>query len=453
MKLNITIPEFIKTHLPAGSLRARMAKGTIWTLIGSVIAQGTGMIGSIICARILSKVEFGELGMIRSTVLMFGVLAGTGLGMATAKHVAEFRVKDPLKAGRMIGLFMNTALILGGSVTMICLMLAEPLAKWAMNAPHLAGALRVGCLLLLLNTLNGVQLGAVCGFEAFRSQSRVIVLDGIFNLALVPVGAFVYGVTGAVGGSVVAAMLGFFAKQWAMHKECKRTNIKVLHRNVSDELPTLWKFVLPAVLVGVSMQPFEWLSRLLIANGVNGYAELGLFTAAYSWSQIILFLPGQITGPTQPILANLVGMGQKNQVKQILVHGNAIVFASVFFIGVVVVLFSNLIMSVYGKGYGDAARTLSILTISTVFCAVSQILKNFLYVINKVWIVVIAQLNMGLCLCFFSMLFKNHGANGIAFAYAMGWFVLLLTEALFSFKYFKGALAEREDNLCVELMQ
>jgi len=141
MQIYTFIPQYIKLYFPTTSLRARMAKGTFWTLMGSLIAQGAGMVGSIASARILGKVGFGELGMIRSTVLMFGVLAGTGLGMAATKYVAEYRINDPVKAGRMIGLLMNTAYILGGSVTLICLIIATPLSKLAMNAPQLAGAI------------------------------------------------------------------------------------------------------------------------------------------------------------------------------------------------------------------------------------------------------------------------------------------------------------------------
>jgi len=432
VRLNIAIQELAKTHLPVGSLRARMAKGTFWTLIGSVTAQGAGLLGSIFCARILGKVGFGELGMIRSTVLMFGVLAGTGLGMATTKYVAEFRVKDPHKAGRMIGLFMNTAIILGGSVTLVCLIIAAPLAKWAMNAPHLAGALQVGCLLLLLNPLNGVQLGAVCGFEAFRAQSRVIVLDGIFNLALIPAGAFVYGVAGAVGGSVMAALLGFIVKKWTMHKECKRASIKVLHRNVSAELPALWKFVLPSIIVGVVVLPFDWLARIILVNGPNGYVEMGLFTAAFTWSQLILFLPGQIAAPTQPIIANLVGLNKIVQIRNIVFKGTFFIGAVAVGIGGLVVIFSRVIMLSYGEGYELAAITLCILTFSSIFCACSQTLKNFLYASNRVWQVVLAQLVLGIMLPIMAWQLKSYGANGLAIAYALGWFALLFFEVVFS---------------------
>ena len=42
--------------------------------------------------------------MIQSTVGMFGVFAGFGLGLTATKHVAEFRQSDPDRAGRIIGL-------------------------------------------------------------------------------------------------------------------------------------------------------------------------------------------------------------------------------------------------------------------------------------------------------------------------------------------------------------
>ena len=220
-----------------GSLRERLAHGTFWALLGSLTVQGSGLLASIVSARILGKVGFGELGMLRSTVLMFAVFAGAGLGMAATKYVAEFRVTDPDKTGRIIGLLLNTAVILGGGVSLVCLILAEPLARGILNAPHLAKALQVGCLILLLTTLNGVQLGVVYGFEAFRGQALLCVLDGILNLMLIPVGALLYGVTGAMGGAVIAALSGVIVKHRVLKKECRRASIKVLHRNVSSELP------------------------------------------------------------------------------------------------------------------------------------------------------------------------------------------------------------------------
>ena len=414
-----------------------MAHGALWSLFGSIVAQGAGMVGTIISARILGKEAFGELGMIRSTVLMFGVVAGTGLGMAATKYVAEFRIKDRAKAGRMIGLLINAAIALGGTVTVIFLIVAEPIATYVLKVPHLLFALQVGCFLLVLNTINGVQLGVICGFEAFRTQSKIIALDGVLNVMLIPIGAYEYGVVGAIGGSVVAALISYFIKQRIMIQECNRAFITIIRRNFDSDIQVLWNFVLPAVLVGVSLQPFEWLSRLILANGKNGYGELGLFTAAYTWSQAILFFPGQLSGPTQPFLANLVGEKKLGQIKTILLQGNFSVGIIAFLTCAFCILFSNLIMSTYGSGYGEASATLSILCISSFFCALTQIFKNFLYALNKVWVVVASQFLMGIILCIFSFTLNNYGANGVAFSYMVSWISLFLMEAFLSLIFLK----------------
>ncbi len=241
-------------------------------------------------------------------------------------------------------------------------------------------------------------------------------------------GAFFYGVTGAVGGSVMAAIFGFMVKQYAMNKECKRATITISHRNVSQEFPALWKFVLPAVLVGVSAQPFDWLARLIIVRGPTGYGALGLFAAANSVSQIILFLPGQIAGPTQPILSNLTGHADVRNIQKILLQGNITIIGIAVVIGVIFMILASYIMLLYGSEYSAAATTLAILAVSSIFCAGSNVVKNFLYAINRVWIVVSAHIVMGIILCIMAYLLQNKGSDGLAAAYALGWLALLVIE-------------------------
>src|SRR6266576_4926012 len=137
------------------SLRGRLIRGPLSFLIASVTTQTMGMIASILCARVLDREAFGELSMVRTTVLMFGVLAGTGLGMAATKFVAESRDTDRARAGRHVGLLMNVGLVTGAGTTLLCVVTAGPLAIHALGAAHLSDALMVGAVMLLFNTLNG----------------------------------------------------------------------------------------------------------------------------------------------------------------------------------------------------------------------------------------------------------------------------------------------------------
>ena len=56
-----------------------------------MLSRALSLAAAILVARTLGKVVYGELGIIQSTVGMFGTLAGFGMGTTSSKFVAEFR--------------------------------------------------------------------------------------------------------------------------------------------------------------------------------------------------------------------------------------------------------------------------------------------------------------------------------------------------------------------------
>ena len=81
--------------LPASTLRGRFARGAFWSLVAMGLSTAARLLISIFTARWLGKTAFGELGMILSTAGMFGVLAGMGLSLTAAKHLGEYREREP----------------------------------------------------------------------------------------------------------------------------------------------------------------------------------------------------------------------------------------------------------------------------------------------------------------------------------------------------------------------
>ena len=115
----------------ADSLRGRLAFGAVWCLIGTALSQGSIILASVISARLLDTVGFGELGIINSTIGMFGVFAGFGLGMTATKYVAELRATDPARAGRIIALSSVVAFATGSAMTLALAIFAPVIAARA----------------------------------------------------------------------------------------------------------------------------------------------------------------------------------------------------------------------------------------------------------------------------------------------------------------------------------
>ena len=119
---------------PPGSLRARFARGSAWSLAGQLVAYVLGVVSSALVGRALGVDGYGELGMIQSTVGMFGLFAGMGLGVTNTKHVAELRNNDPARAGRIMGLSLLVSVVSGVAIVALLVLLApcwQP-APWRM---------------------------------------------------------------------------------------------------------------------------------------------------------------------------------------------------------------------------------------------------------------------------------------------------------------------------------
>jgi O-antigen/teichoic acid export membrane protein len=403
---------------PAGSLRQRLARGAAWSLAATCATQGTALLASILTARLLGRQDFGRLGLIRSTVLVLGVLAGTGLGMAATKYVAELRDLDGDRAGRLLALLLSVAAGMSAAVTVPALLFAGPLARHALGDPTLAGALRTGALLLVLTTVGGVLMGTLAGFEAFREVAWLSLAEGVLGLLAIVAGAWAFGVAGAVGGSVAASALTLPLKWVTVRRVCRAAGIRVSPRECRGELRALWTFVLPSILVGVSFQPAEWGARLLLARQPHGFDQLGLFTASVAWSQFVTFLPAQLMGAAMPVLAHTYAAGNMRGFRRVLGGCVAGTLGAGLLAALPLALLSGTVMSAYGAGFGQGARVLVVVALTTGVAVGTQAFRAALAATGRMWWQTAHTAMAGGVLMVAAALLTARGAMGLAWAYA-----------------------------------
>ena len=94
----------IAGKVSANASGKRFARGAIWSLIAALLSQGLRLLSFVVVARILGVAGFGQLGMAQTTVLVIGVFAPLGLGLAATNHLARHKVFSPERAGRIAGL-------------------------------------------------------------------------------------------------------------------------------------------------------------------------------------------------------------------------------------------------------------------------------------------------------------------------------------------------------------
>lgn len=392
-----------------------------------MISRGLMLGASVLVARMLGKTGYGELGMIKSTVGMFGVFAGFGLGLTAIKHVAEFRMSDPARAGRIIGISGLFAMVTGGLMALGLFIFAPWLAEHTINAPHLAGVLRIGALILFINALNGAQTGALAGFEAFRTIACVNLFVGLISFPILVGGVYFGGLTGAVWALAINLCFNWLINHVALRKEARQHKVHFTFRGCRSEIPILWAFSLPVVLSGSLVWPVRWVCNALLVNQPGGYREMGIFTAACLFQGIILVICGMAEAPLLAILSNI----ESNEANLAGKMNMLLSWMTGVIIAMPLLCFPEIVEIILGKDYcGYHFKvTLIIVVFYTCIMAFQQGLVRVLVVNNLVWWRAFSNLMWGVFLFTALLFLVNWGAVGLAasffIAYALNTFILI----------------------------
>jgi O-antigen/teichoic acid export membrane protein len=422
--LKAWVVELQATHLPAGSIRQRFALGTFWSLTGTIISQGLQLVAAVFAARFLGKAGYGELGIIQSTVGMFGAFAGLALGLTATKNIAEFRKQDPNRAGRILGLTIVVGILSGASIGLMLFAFARPFAAHILNASQLAGQLRLSTLLVFLNTLNGVQIAALSGFEKFADVAKVSAVRGFASFPAIVGGTWLWGLWGAVGGMVVVAAVTWLTSEILLQRECARSGVRVHYTQHRSEWPLLWTFSLPAVLSGVISFPVMWLGNAFLVNRPEGYAEMGIFNAAWQLRNVIIFFPNILNQVLFPILSNVYS--SRLQVRRLFLSGLGIVSAVSLGAALPLIVFSPSIMRAFGKGFEGSWLVLILVGLSTVLAASASVVGVVIWSSGRMWTAFLLNGIWALVFVMTATAFLRHGALGLALAYLVSYAVHLI---------------------------
>jgi O-antigen/teichoic acid export membrane protein len=299
----------LKGRIEASPLAYRLARGAFWSLAGSLISRGMGLLAGILVARLLGKHDYGQLGMVQSTTGIFGIFAGFGMGLTANKHVAEFKNKDQARVGRIICLSSLVSWVTGGLLTLILFVFAPWLARYTLGSSQMTGLLQAGAWLLLLGGVNGAQTGALAGFEAFRTIARINLITGLLAFPITLAGAWLGGVTGSVWALVANLALNCAMNFVALRKEAARAGIPLSYRHCGQEWPILWSFSVPAVLGGAIAAPVTWAASAWLVNQADGYAQMGIFNAVYRIRIVPELMLNMLLAPLLPVLSETFGLG------------------------------------------------------------------------------------------------------------------------------------------------
>ena len=451
MKLNINSPLFLVIpkilrepfyKIIKGDISGRMARGSFWLLSGTIVSRGIMLICSIVIAHFIGKSQFGELGIIQSTINMFFVFGGFGLGLTTTKYVAEFRNKNPEKAGNIIAATNLTAGLLGLLFTITFILLAPLIATKAINAPYLVNKIRLGSIMLFFCWLNGAQTGTLAGFEDFKSIAKINIWTGIIFLPLQIICTYIWGLSGAIIG------LGlFYMSQWIFNfffikKTTSRFNVKIKISRRLKDFSYLFSFSLPAIMAGMIVGPVTWYCNTMMVNRINGFGEMAIYNAALQWQNIVLFIPTAVSQISLPLFSH--SKDDKGKFIKLIKYNVLLNLIIGLAFAVIIAICSKLIMYGYGKNFIDGSIVLVILSFTAVLISVNGVIGQVIAGIGKMWVGFILNLIWASAFVYFSyiLLNKGYGALGLSYAMLFSYLIHTATTTCFVIYYLRKNLSD-----------
>lgn len=402
----------------------RLCSGMFWVGLGTFLSKFLVLCATILAARLLGKEAFGQFNMIRDTCGMMGTFAGLGLGLTLVKYVSELKSNDSQYLSEILGGiflvgFLSVAVIsigtLGGS---------DLLASRLLNAPDLSIALRFGVLMFIGSAGSYFLNNALVGLEKFKAMTLIGMIEGILCFPSVLIGCHFMGVNGIILGFSFTSFVSL-AWQWILfHREIRHRKVVFSYRLTRELWRVLFKFSMPTFCASLMATPVYWLVRVFLTKYPGGYAELGIYSAAFRFQGMLMLISGVINSAMLPLLGSKEGKSHN-----ILNIGNIVVpWVVGICISMPIMFFPELIQIAYGPDYaGRSFRlSLSLVMFSCVVILFKQGIQRNMITKNLMWFSLISNTIWALLMIYGSYLFVNHGAIGLSGVTAGVYLITLL---------------------------
>lgn len=367
--------ETIKERL----LASKFFKDSFWALTGTVVGKALSLLAGIIVARLLGKEIYGEYGMIKSTLINISVFSTLGLGYTGTRFIAKYIQENSPYIQSTISNIIKITIVFSSTILLAVFLFAPQIATY-LEVPETTDAFRVAAFIILINAISTTQTGILAGFKDFKATAINGSIVGVVTFIFSTLLTFCWGLNGSLIALLLSQIVGVVLNCVSINKAKKTICNQQLSTNGIKELLS---FSIPVALQEFLYTAVVWASSMMMVK-YSSYEELGLIGAVSQWISIIYFIPSVLKNVA---LSYFSSDGNKNLFRKML----QINFVATFVPYLFIVIFSGLIITMYGKKYDGLQMVLIIGTIQPIFTSLSTVIIYEFIARNKTWMMFIVR--------------------------------------------------------------
>jgi O-antigen/teichoic acid export membrane protein len=401
---------------------------------GSALSMLLGLITFPILTRLLTREDYGILGLVSTTISIAVAFAKAGLSDGIIRFYPEYADTVQRRS-----LFTSTVLVRGATlalITVVAYVLILPrISRYLDIDPKYLGCFMVMALYLFVRPLNIIvlnylrALGKTFFYNAINFSTKVVAILSALALLLYVI-KDLYGYFLGTAIAEVASTVVLY--RWLL------SNYQFTFRGVSAELTAnLLKFGLPLLLTETSYLLLSYVDRYMII-GYQGEAILGLYTVGYNLpsylNDLIMF---SLSYAVVPLYTEMYMKEGKEKTEAFL--GRVLNY---YFMAVIPLcagyyaVARDLLVALASDKYAEAAAFSPVILIGLVFLGMNAILNAGLYLQKqsmKILSVMIVALVVNIALN--TILLPPYGAAGAAWARLIACVASSVLAGFLSFRY------------------
>lgn len=273
-------------------------RGSFFLMSGSALSNVIMAIGSIIVARLLTDVGYGQYTLALVVPQLLFLFADLGINQGIMRFVSNLRTKgEGYKAASLIKYSFLLKALTGVAMMIINYVFAETLASGLLQRPELTFYIQISSFAIFFQVIFSTAYSAFVGLDRTEFSALTLnmqaVTKTVVSILLVVLGL---GVAGALMANVVAYLIASIGGV-ALLFFLMRRSMRVIDSDpkVSHGIPTLLRYGAPlyvSSLLLVGLVPFY--QGFLLANFATD-AAVGNYKAAVNFATLMTVLSVPIT--------------------------------------------------------------------------------------------------------------------------------------------------------------
>ncbi len=334
------------------SLVAKVAKNTIFQIVGKSIGMFFGLITVALMTRYLGREGFGFYTIIISYLQFFGTLIDFGLQMTTAKILSGLGVNQDKVFSNILSLRIASSLLFFSLAVLLIWFIPYPMTVKV-------GAM-IGVFSFFFISLQTVVIGL---YQKNLAMAEVAIAEVFGRLTLL-IGVwltvtFNWGFYPIIISVSVGSLVNFL---WLFLKSFKYARYRLAWDK--KVMASIWEIAWPlAITVSLTLVYFR--ADTIILSFFRPAEDVGIYGSAYKVLEILIQFPYLFCGLMLPILTNFyfLNKGLFNKTVQKIFDFLSIIAIPMVF--ATWLLAEKIIIFVAGDDFALASRPLSILIIAT----------------------------------------------------------------------------------------